>query len=225
MHIEHYHNDPPQTPYTPLWDYYLGFTELPLRVDKLALICLEKEKEILKLPARYHANGKEVIDGYTGLGKNNTTAKHRDYNVLEWNTPETNNLKKYIRKSVGEYNRMIGNETPEHLWVRCWVNILRFGQRINPHMHTVKANSYLSGHFTIQCRNTSTCYINPVNVLNDPEVIKNKNHPGEFTIFPSYVPHYTTRHYSFIPRITLAMDFSLLYPFEMVDRRQNWVML
>ena len=55
--------------------------------------------------------------------------------------------------------------------------------------------------------------------------IKNKNHPGEFTIFPSYVPHYTTRHYSFIPRITLAMDFSLLYPFEMVDRRQNWVML
>jgi hypothetical protein len=224
MKIETYTNSPLKTPYAPTWNFSLGSEELPINVENLSKTCLEKEREIKKLPLARKNDGK-YTDGFTGLGKNSTTARFSQYNVLEWNTPETNSLKNHAKRCIRYYNDMLGNPTPEHLWVRCWVNILRFGQRINPHMHTVKANSYLSGHFTIQCRNTSTCYINPVNVLNDPEVIENKNHPGEFTIFPSCVPHYTTRHYSFIPRITLAMDFSMLFPFEMEDRRKNWVLL
>ena len=199
MRIRRLSNSSPQTPYIPLWDFSFGYAAVPLRTDKLALTCLENEKYIKKLPQGYS-------DGYTGLGKNSTTARFAEYNVLEWDTPETNLLKKYAKIKVREYNKLLGNDTPDYLWARCWVNILRWGQKINAHMHTLKSESYLSAHFTVQADNTSTCYMNPINVLNDPEIISEENVPGVFSIFPSYVPHYTTRHYSFKPRITIAMD-------------------
>ena len=200
-----YLNDPPKTPYAPAWNFSFGWSTLPLKVDNLALTCLSKEKKIKKLPLTYDERGK-YNDGYTGLGKNSTTARFAEYNVLEWDTPETNLLKKYVKIKVREYNKLLGNDTPDYLWARCWVNILRWGQKINAHMHTLKSESYLSAHFTVQADNTSTCYMNPINVLNDPEIISEENVPGVFSIFPSYVPHYTTRHYSFKPRITIAMD-------------------
>ena len=40
------------------------------------------------------------------------------------------------------------------------------------------------------------------------------NIPGEMILFPSYIHHYTTRHYSFKPRITIAFDLRL-------DKRYN----
>ena len=205
MKINTYSNNPPQTPYAPAWDFAIAHSLIPLRIDNLVLTCLEKEKEIKKLPLTRQRDGK-YTDGYTGLGKNSTTARFAEYNVLEWDTPETNILKKYVRIHVSEYNNQLGNETPEYLWARCWVNVLRWRQKINAHMHTLKSESYLSAHFTVQADNTSTCYMNPINVLNDPEIISEENVPGVFSIFPSYVPHYTTRHYSFKPRITIAMD-------------------
>ena len=195
----------PQTDYAPTWNFSLGSEELPINVENLSKTCLEKEREIKKLPLARKNDGK-YTDGFTGLGKNSTTARFSQYNVLEWNTPETNILKKYVRIHVSEYNNQLGNETPEYLWARCWVNVLRWRQKINAHMHTVRSNCYLSAHFTVQAHNTSTCYMNPINQINDPETIKEENIPGQFTIFPSYVPHYTTRHYSFKPRITIAMD-------------------
>ena len=205
MKINTYSNNPPQTPYAPAWDFAIAHSLIPLRIDNLALTCLKKEREIKKLPLARGNTGK-YTDGYTGLGKNSTTARFSQYNVLAWNTPETNIIKKYVRIYVSEYNKLLGNETPEHLWVRCWVNILRWGQKINAHMHNVEPDCYLSAHLTVQADDTFTCYLNPVNAINEPDVINEENIPGRFTIFPSYIPHYTTRHYSLEPRITIAMD-------------------
>ena len=220
MRLQNLKSSEPQTDYAPSWDFSLGYSTIPLRIDNLVLTCLEKEKEIKKLPLTRQRDGK-YTDGYTGLGKNSTTARFAEYNVLEWDTPETNILKKYVRIHVSEYNNQLGNETPEYLWARCWVNVLRWRQKINAHMHTVKPNCYLSAHFTVQAHNTSTCYINPVNQINAPETIKEENIPGQFTIFPSYVPHYTTRNYSLKPRITIAMDIQT----ENDRRHQHMVLL
>ena len=105
------------------------------------------------------------------MGKNSTTARFSEYNVLEWDTRETNILKKYVKINVKEYNKQLGNETPEDLWVRCWGNVLRWGQKINSHLHSVTPNCYLSAHFNVQVHSTSTCYIKPVNQINDPDII------------------------------------------------------
>ena len=228
MRIERFTNRPPETPYAPSWDFSIGDTFIPLDLDQLAKTCLEKEKEIKKLPLLYYDTayeggvdkGKKLFDGYTGLGKNSTTSRSSYFNVLKWDTPETNLLKEKIRLNVNEYNKQLGNSTSKIIIIQCWVNILRFGQKINTHLHQTGPHTYLSGHYCVQAEDTSTCYINPVNVINDPFIIERKNNPGTFTIFPSYVPHYTTRHYSFKPRITLAMD--ILLDKEIAD---NWIEL
>ena len=198
------------TPYAPTWDFSIGKTLINLDFKKLAKTALEKESEIKKLPVQYYdlndGYGKRLFDGYTGLGKNSTTSRSSIYNVFEWNTAETNALLDGVRYNIKRYNNLNGNPTPKDLYARCWVNILRFGQKIDQHLHNVEPTSYLTAHYTVQCEDTYTCYVNPVNQLNDPEIIKEKNRPGIFTIFPSYLPHYTTKHLSFKPRITIAMS-------------------
>lgn len=209
MFFERIHSDPPESPFAPQWDYSLGHRLVrDIDLDVLSKTCLQKEKEIKKLPLTRQPNGK-YTDGYTGLGKNSTTARFSMYNVLEWNTPETNKLKHHIYSGLVEYNNKFGCSLPSPLWIKCWVNILRWGQKIKPHLHSVNPLCYLSGHFTIQAQHTSTCYMVPANQLNDPEITEKENKPGELTLFPSYVPHYTTKHYSFVPRITLAFDVGI----------------
>ena len=56
--------------------------------------------------------------------------------------------------------------------------------------------------------------MSPINQLNDPDLIDNKNKDGDMTLFPSYIFHYTTPHYSFKPRITIAFD---LCPYKKHD--------
>ena len=165
-----------------------------------------------------YKNGK-IVDGYTGLGKNSTTIKFQNYNILTWNHSEIKKLKQQICKNLIEYNQQCGHQVPAQLWIQCWYNVLRFNQRINPHSHSRHPHSYLSGHFNVQINKTSTIYMSPINQLNDPDVIEIKNKINEMTIFPSYIFHYTTPHYSLKPRVTIAFDIRCEHP------SSNWILL
>ena len=221
MKIDHSRSKDPLTPYAPTWDFKIGYSTIPLRIDRLVATCLEKEKEILKLPPSLDQYYKPQ-DGGTGLGYNSTTSRFARFNVFDWDTIETNLLKKYVRENVEQYNKDNGNETPQHLWVRCWVNIMRFGQKIKKHTHSTDSDCYLSSHFTVQCSNTATGYVNPLNRY----LMEEENKAGQISIFPSFIPHYTTRNLSFKPRITIAMDI-VLYNRNvyMPSEFQNWVLL
>ena len=223
MEIDRYVSSKPLTPYAPSWDFSIGKCVLPINLELLSKTCLEKEQEILDLPVVVlkSEDKKEIyFDGCTGLGKNSTTSRSWLYNIFDWNTPETNSLKLFVREKIEDYNHKLENSTPEKLYVQCWYNVLRFGQKIKPHLHCTDENAYLSAHFTIQCDNTSTMYMNPVNQLNDPFIIERKNKPGNFTIFPEYIPHFTTKHLSDVPRITMAMDIRTIQP-----DGDNWIKL
>ena len=203
------HSYPSHSPYAPQWNADIGMTMVDdIDLDLLSTTCLEKEREINKHPVSIDDDGEES-DGGTGLGRNATTAKFQHYNVLKWNTNETNKLKYIIKKKLVEYNNNFNNKTPVEIWIHCWVNIMRWGQKIKPHFHRNDPYSYLSGHFSVQVNNTSTCYMSPINQLNNPDIIENPNVPGNMTLFPSYIHHYTTRHYSFKPRITIAFDLNI----------------
>lgn len=219
MNFRQFVSPPPQTPYAPVWDFKIG-TSLceDINIVSLSQFLLQKEREVKKLPSTV-SNNEKFSDGYTGLGKNSTTAKFKNYNILAWDNNDIKRLKQNIVKNLIEYNTKCGNQTPNELWIQCWYNVLRFGQKIKPHLHTTSSISYLSGHFNVQVENTSTVYMSPVNQLNDPEVIDIKNNPREMTIFPSYIFHYTTPHYCFKPRITIAFDISY-YKYS-----NNWVKL
>ena len=208
MKCRRFFSAPPVSPYAPQWDFRVG-TSICEDIDtnSLSELLLLKEKEVKKLPTTV-IDGAES-DGYTGLGSKSTTAKFQSYNILTWDHPEIKKLKSNIAKSVLDYNNECGNKTPDVLWIQCWYNVLRFSQKIRPHHHSISPDCYLSGHFNVQVNNTSTVYMSPINQLNDPEVINIKNKVGDMTLFPSYIFHRTTPHYSFKPRITIAFDLNL----------------
>ena len=202
MKFKRFVSQPPVSPYAPQWDFRVGNSMCEdIDTNSLSKFLLSKEKEIKKLPIV------SDFDGYTGLGSNSTTSRSQQYNILLWNHPEIKKLKSNIAKNIILYNDECGNKTPQ-LWIQCWYNVLRFGQSIKPHSHSVTPICYLSGHFNVQVNDTSTVYMSPINQLNDPEVINIKNILGKLTLFPSYIFHYTTPHYSFKPRITIAFDIS-----------------
>ena len=200
---------PPVSPYAPQWDFRVG-TSLCEDIDtnSLSEFLLSKEKEVKKLPTSVDRSGAET-DGYTGLGSNSTTAKFQHYNILTWSHPEITKLRSNIAKKLLEYNSACGVKTPNVIYIICWYNVLRFGQKIKPHHHSLDPDCYLSGHFNVQVNDTSTGYMSPVNQINDYNMVDIKNIPGELTLFPSHIFHYTTPHYSFKPRITIAFDLNL----------------
>lgn len=208
MIIRRFLNDDPETPYAPLWDFSIGTTFCAnINVESLAKFLLSKEGEVKNLPISIDQEG-NFTDGYTGLGKNSTTSRFQRYNVLQWDNPEVKKLKQNIIDGIIEYNRNCGNKNPDELYITCWYNILRFGQRITPHLHSSKSDCYLTGHFNVQVEDTSTVYMYPINQINEPKNIPIKNINGEFSLVPSYIIHYTTRHYSFKPRITIGFDLN-----------------
>ncbi len=216
MKFYRFKSEEPHSPYAPSWDFNIGHSHIGIiDVKELSKTILDKEKDIKKLPLTNTGN-KKFFDGNTGLGKNSITSRSNRYNILTWNTRETNHLKEQIKLKLREYNNENGKETPTKVWIQCWANILRFRQKIKSHSHGFHSYSYLSGHFSVQVNDTSTVYINPLSCINSPELYTHRNESGVLTLFPTYIPHYTTLHNSFRSRITIAFDMTLdpLAPFD-----------
>jgi hypothetical protein len=204
---------PKETFFAPEWNYYLFETHTKeINFKELSNFILSKEKEILKLPVMKY-NGK-VIDGDTGLGENSTTSKFKSYNVLKWKNKNIPKLKKII---LNFNNKILDhfNQPPiKELWIQCWANIMRNKEQIKPHLHGTNPRTYLGGNICLQCNNTSTNYINPINQINNPEIYSSKNEVGKITLFQNNIPHYTDVHKSNNERITLAFDLQIHKPTE-----------
>ena len=137
MRFKRFVSEPPISPYAPQWDFRVG-TSMCDNIDanSLSKFLLSKEKEVKKLPTAVGESGAKT-DGYTGLGLNTTTSKFQSYNILTWSHPEIKKLRSNIARSVIEYNNVCGNKTSNVLWIQCWYNVLRFGQKIKPHFHNL----------------------------------------------------------------------------------------
>ena len=137
MKFKRFCSEPPVSPYAPEWDFRVGSSLCEdIDTNSLSRFLLSKEKQVKKLPTSYDKDN-HVIDGYTGLGSRSTTAKFQSYNILTWDHSEIKKLKSNIAKSVIDFNDECGNKTPNVLWIQCWYNVLRFGQKIRPHHHSV----------------------------------------------------------------------------------------
>ena len=207
IQIINFRSKPKKTFFAPEWNYFIFEYFLKnINFKHLSSLILKKRKSILKLPV---SSKIEFVDGYTGLGKNSTTARYSEYNVLKW---EDNEIEKIKNQIIEFHNRiLILTEQPlvNELYAQCWVNILNKGQKINPHLHSVQPNTYLGGHICVKCTNTSTKYINPIQQINEPEVYSSKNEVGKITLFQNNIPHYTDTHNSDDERITIAFDLVL----------------
>ena len=205
----------PMSPFTAFWKYCIGERILyKINCDRLKEFLLSKQEEVFKIKDR-------LSDGGTGLGLNTTTARFLSYNVLDWDQEDLKILKDGIIETHDIYYRLVvGTEPPKIEIPTCWMNIMRKGQRITKHNHSYSERSYLSGNFTVACEETKTIYVNPMVHYSEDELIErvdwgqefeeelyaSPNESGNITLFPCYVPHFTTEHTSDTERVTIAFE-------------------
>ena len=208
MKIFTFKSKPPLTPFAPQWDYSLGYENISNFIDcpKIANLILSKEKNIIR---KFPTVKRSSIDGYTDLGPNSLTSRYGYYNLIDWPEIEIKILRDRIVKFHQKFLKELNIKILNTVFIKGWANVMRKGEKINPHLHNVGPDSYLSGHITIQSEGTSTYYINPVNQINEPEVKQMKNVAGEITLFPTCLPHYTDTHMALKERITIGFDLSL----------------
>ena len=205
-----------QTPFAPEWDYRIIEGEIEdVNFDSISNYLLEKKDEILKIkPSRG--------DGLTGLGINSTTARHADFNVFKFGNNEIDKLKESIIFLHNELLKLIDMEQVipyMELHTQCWYNVMNKGQQISTHLHDITPTCYLGGHITVQCDDTYTGYTHPalVPLLDDDSdneafVHRSHNSVGKITLFPNYIPHFTSVHNGDKERITIAFDLMTRQP-------------
>ena len=195
-------SDPRNNPFAPEWHYvFVEQATNNIDIKSLTNFLLKKEKDILKL--------KSGNDGFTGLGTKSITSRHESYNLFNSKNKEISKLKENILKLHNIFLTHYEISLPKNLFIKGWYNILRKGEKIKPHLHDVTPDSYLGGHFCVQCKNTFTYYINPVNQINKPRTHKSANIPGKLTLFQNCIPHYTDVNKNHTKRVTIAFDLSL----------------
>ena len=210
----HFVNEKLLTPFAPSWNYFIAEKLLSnIDCNRLKDYLLSRQQEILAIE-------NNLDDGGTGLGNDTTTVRYRSYNIFSWYQPDINILKQEIFSMCSNYHMKLGVKKPPQLGLKGWMNIMKKGDRIEIHNHGFQNDSYLSGNFTVSSNDTKTVYNNPFsqytkeNVLvkmvedgvDDPSYYPSKNIDGKLTLFPSYIPHFTTEHKSDNYRITLAFD-------------------
>jgi hypothetical protein len=148
------------------------------------------------------------------------TARLWQYNFLDLDYPEIQELKEFIRQQYVDYSTRLGY-VPGKTYIQCWANIIRDNQRcITPHEHACAhaqapgEYSHVSGNLCLQADNTRTYYKNPV--LPDMAAPID-NAPGEMILFPSYIVHWTDQNTSKTPRISIAFDIITEEVYNMIN--------
>ena len=216
MNIVPFQSEQPETPFAPYWGFGVGEHQTDIDCDALREFLLSKEEEVLSIP-----EFNETAYG-TYLGADSTTARSEYYNVLMWDNPQIDQLKDEISEFHNWYYQACTGNVPNHgIRVGGWMNIMRKGDRIKKHVHGYGAKTYLSGHFTVSCEDTKTVYVNPYEHWDEEFIMRDMikydyhhsekvyapdNVVGKITLFPNYVPHFTTEHTGDDLRITVAFD-------------------
>tara|TARA_B100000131_G_C17892057_1_gene522737 strand:+ start:66 stop:731 length:666 start_codon:yes stop_codon:yes gene_type:complete len=210
----HFVNDRLISPFAPSWNYFIG-QKIVSSIDcnRLKNYLLKKESEILDIKHN-------LDDGGTGLGNDSTVSRYKHYNVFLWDQLDINILYQEIVMMYNNYHRhTIGQPIP-NVDLNGWLNIMKRGDRVQNHNHDLRSKSYLSGNFIVSCNNTKTVYNNPYQqYIKENELLEwvekgyedntfyaSKNTDGMLTLFPSYIPHFTTEHRFDTHRITIAFD-------------------
>ena len=145
----------------------------------------------------------------TSLTEKHVSTRSGGYNIFQFldECPELNELFGFFVKSYWDYIDTVfpktaytGNYNPA---LNCWVNILRNGENIGKHKHSLEGSywSFISASIVLRAKNTCTRY------MHKEEVISIDNINGSLTVFPPYYDHWTDMHKDNQSRVTLGMDF------------------
>jgi len=191
-----------------------------LKPKSLAKFILKKEKNIINKTKKEFEkiNKTGWQDGGTGLGVNSLTSRSPLYNLVEFK--ETKYLKKIIKNAHLNFMKELNLTYEDTLHIQCWANVMRKGEQIKKHFHSINNYDYLSGHICIQAKNTNTYYLEPYH----KEIFSLKNTIGNITLFPSWVEHFTDKVLNNEERITIAFDLRNTVSIQDIypNMRKHW---
>ena len=211
MQIVQMTNQLVNTPFAPTWNYLLMEAESCISentINEFKVFILNAEKKIVAdLQEDYNNYNKRYgiqFDGDTGLGPKSLTSRSPFYNLFSINESCIQDIKRTVYEKYCKYLKII-NVDQREVWIQSWANVMRKGESISEHIHASHENTWLGGHVTISCDNTSTFYKAPVRLTED-QVYESKNIPGKLTLFPDCIPHWTNQHDGDHERISVAFD-------------------
>lgn len=173
------------------------------QIQEISSFLLSKEQYIIdNYPfVSYFGTDDPTLDKPGSL----VTTRSGTYNVFHFINECTllENLKTFL---VSEYKNYLNAKNYMNYVVNpginCWVNVIREGESIRYHKHSGHEMSFVSGTMVLQAQATNTWY-----KFDDGELVRVPNQPGNVSIFPCNVLHWTDMHFGFTPRITLGFDF------------------
>ena len=139
-------------------------------------VLLDKEKEILSLPAN--------TDYYSG-----TTARYEHYNFLKY-IPEINMIEKIFDLPI--------MQDEDEVWIQCWANILNKGESIAMHNHGHPENIFYACNIFVS--GPKNCFT----VYDDMGHVSNKI--GELHVIDCHLWHGVKENTSKQPRLSIACD-------------------
>ena len=213
MQIINFENEEPKTRFAPIFNFNIYENNVDVR--NIKDIILSKEQEIIN-------TNPYTSDWNTGLGCNSMTSRSNCYNVLKWK--EAYFLKEVIRSSHDNFITTLGYDWEDKIYVQCWANVMRKGEKIKQHQHWTSEYTYLGGHICLDNYDTHTYYINPYN----RKSIDTKNEKGHVYLFPNWVEHYTDTYEGDDSRVTIAFDIitQTVYDEDIFDnKKDHWVQL
>jgi hypothetical protein len=173
----HFVNEKLQSPFAPTWNYFIAEKLLSnIQCTRLKNYLLSKQQEVFAIK-------NNLDDCGTGLGNETTTARSGSYNIFTWDQPDINILKKEIASMCNNYHERVTGKKILKFGLAGWMN--------NPFSQYTKENVLVK---MVE------------DGVDDPSYYPSKNIDGKLTLFPSYIPHFTTEHKSDSNRITLAFD-------------------
>jgi len=229
----------PVTPFAAQWQFLVA-EQLNTGIDciELSKFLLEKEKEVVKIKTNEPNDGGTGL-GFEGttsrfLYYNVFSWRHPQIDKLKKEIYKL--YYQYVLYYFPEHK--ITAKDFNGVSASCWMNIMRKGERIVKHQHGYHPTGFLTGHFCVSNSDTSTVYVNPYEHTGEEQLIEDakgksgesrmvyhvgetdndgekifvsSNRQGKLTIFPTYIPHFTTEHRGDDERITLAFDLRPKY--------------
>ncbi len=198
----------PVQPFSPDWkfpmlDCQLFGDDLPRLNNDLRDIVMEMDAKF-----RNHTSpsqkAKKKQDGW------DLTSTYEDWNFFYIDHPAVECLYYYFKEAHNAFIQKLDVNPGMPLNILCWPNAIRGGAMgAHSHQGAVEA-TYMSGNYCVNAdRDTATIFKTPG--FNDREIhVRNK--PGQLTLFPQWVNHWTTQHdyeEGDDPRITIAADIDV----------------
>lgn len=196
----------------------------------------------IKIPCYRDSLGKEeteslrnfVLEEESNILKNTALPAHEEdptwltgrlwhYNLLDYETPLTQRLEKWIGQSYEDFAKGMGFPV-ETVYIQVWANVVRPGGRLitkhnhaGAHINAPPENAYVSGNiFLGSCRDTKTFYQNP---FLDKRAVGVPNIPGMMIMFPSYVDHWIDGTNSDLDRVSIAFDILTQSTYDVITAK------